>query len=76
MLIYTDLNHSIKLMLRMVSSYRSCLPSVKSTISIANVLKFIIYARVIEILNHKYHLFLSLPVLPLCTQVMIFWGLS
>lgn len=60
----------------MVSSDRSCLPSVKSTISIANDLKFIFYARVIEILNHKYHLFFSLPVLPLSTRVMIFWGLS
>lgn len=76
MLIYTDQNHSIKLMLKMVSSYRSCLPSVKSTISIANDLKFIVYARVIEILNHKYHLFFSLPVLPLSTWAMIFWGLS
>lgn len=72
MLIYTDLNHSIKLMLKMVSSDRNCLPSVNSTISIANDLKFIIYARVIESLNHKYHLFFSLPVLPLSTWVMIF----
>lgn len=69
MLIYTDLNHSIELMLKMVSAVRSCLPSVKSTISIANDLKFIVHARVIESLNHKYRLFFSLPV-------MILGGLS
>lgn len=76
MLIYTDLNHSIKLMLKMVSSDRSCLPSVKSTISIANDLKFIIYAIVIEILNHKYHLFFSLSAFPLFIWVVILGGLS
>lgn len=76
MLIYTDLNHSIKFILKMVSSDRSCLPSVKSTISIANDLKFIIYAREIEILNHKYHLFFSLPVLLLFFWVIIIWWIS
>lgn len=69
MLIYTDLNHSIKLMFKMVSSDRSCLPSVKSTISIANDLEFIIYVRLIETVNHKYNLFFSFLL-----WVMIFFG--
>lgn len=59
----------------MVSSDKTCLPSVKSTISIANDLKFIIYVRLIESLNHKYNLYFSLSVLPLFIWVMIFWRL-
>lgn len=50
------------------------MPSVKSTISTANDLKFIVYARVIEILNHKYHLFFSLPAFPLFIWVTILGG--
>lgn len=45
---------------------KSCLPSVKSTISISSDPKFIILVKQIEILvSHKYHLFY--PSFPLCS---------
>lgn len=53
MLIYTDMNYSIRLMLRTGFSDKSRLPSVKSTLSISSDPKFIILAAEIEILSQS-----------------------
>lgn len=53
MLIYTDMNYSIRLMLRTDFPDESRLPSVKSTIPISSDPKFIILAAGIEILSQS-----------------------
>lgn len=53
MLIYTDINYSVRLMLRTVFSDKGRLPSVKSTISISSDPKFTISVAEIEILSRS-----------------------
>lgn len=53
MVIYTDMNYSIRLMLRTVFSDESRLPSVKSTTSTFSDPEFIVLAAEIKILSQS-----------------------
>jgi hypothetical protein len=77
MLIYTDMNYSIRLMLRTVFSDKSRLPSVKSTLSISSDPKFIILAAEIENISQSYISSVLSPLSSLVfTQDMIFFPSS